>query len=216
MGFKRRPVQGGDVWRVPAYLPYLQPPLTRAAVAAAEASLRVRLPQSYLSLLEVQNGGYVRRVFPEAPPAAIWPRSRPMLHHPMMQASRRSGATVGTPGYVAPEQFKNESVGPAADQFSFCVSLYRALFEQRPFAAPTSSPRPRQWATNPSRPRRGLPLGAFSCSNAITKRPLRPFAPPRRSPWSIGCLPLPSRRPPGGSTLKGCSARTGVAGHARS
>jgi SMI1-KNR4 cell-wall len=62
------------VWRVPAYLPYLQPPLRADAVIAAEEQLDVTLPQSYLNLLRQQNGGYLHCTLPdsEVPHSMIW------------------------------------------------------------------------------------------------------------------------------------------------
>lgn len=53
------------IWRVPAYLPYLQPPLTDKAIAAAEKSIGYKLPAEYLNLLRKQNGGYIRLSLPE-------------------------------------------------------------------------------------------------------------------------------------------------------
>jgi hypothetical protein len=59
--------QPAVLWAVPAFLPYVQPPLTSAAVRAAERHLGVTLPATYLAMLETQNGGYLRATWPELP-----------------------------------------------------------------------------------------------------------------------------------------------------
>ena len=66
------PIAAERVWAVPAYLPSCQPPLDAAAVADAERRLGVRLPAAYLRLLEVQNGGYLRRRHPGWPAGMLW------------------------------------------------------------------------------------------------------------------------------------------------
>lgn len=41
------------IWRVPAYLPYLQPPLTEQALSRAEAEIGFKLPKEYIELLRI-------------------------------------------------------------------------------------------------------------------------------------------------------------------
>ncbi|MBL4684466.1 MAG: serine/threonine protein kinase, partial [Nannocystaceae bacterium] len=45
----------------------------------------------------------------------------------------RTGAVMGTPAYMAPEQFRGGPADARADQFSFCVALFEALSGFRPY-----------------------------------------------------------------------------------
>ncbi|HET6584161.1 MAG TPA: serine/threonine-protein kinase, partial [Nannocystaceae bacterium] len=46
-----------------------------------------------------------------------------------------TGAVIGTPAYMAPEQLRREPIDARADQYSFCVMLWEALAGARPFPA---------------------------------------------------------------------------------
>jgi tetratricopeptide (TPR) repeat protein/tRNA A-37 threonylcarbamoyl transferase component Bud32 len=89
-----------------------------------------------------------------------------------------TGASMGTPAYMAPEQHLRTTVDARSDQFSFCVALWEALVGERPYA--------------------GTSLGAIALNVASGKR--EPF--PRDSPVSTriraalerGLSTLPERR----------------------
>jgi hypothetical protein len=63
-----------------------------------------------------------------SPPAAGGALSTPLT---------RTGAFMGTPAYMAPEQMLAQPTDARTDQFAFCVALYEAVCGRRPFSADT-------------------------------------------------------------------------------
>jgi tetratricopeptide (TPR) repeat protein len=63
------------------------------------------------------------------------PSGSPASSPPSMTAA---GTWVGTPAYMAPEQHKGAGVDARADQFSFCVAVWRALYGAAPFPGDTA------------------------------------------------------------------------------
>jgi tetratricopeptide (TPR) repeat protein/predicted Ser/Thr protein kinase len=60
--------------------------------------------------------------------------SLPPVSAPLGTPMTETGAIIGTVGYMAPERAFEDRDDPRTDQFSFGVTLYRALYAQAPFA----------------------------------------------------------------------------------
>ena len=77
----------------------------------------------------VVDFGLVREVeHPEEEPNTPVP-SEPVLSMELTQA----GSVMGTPAYMAPEQFMRRATDARSDQYSFCVALFEALQGKLPF-----------------------------------------------------------------------------------
>jgi hypothetical protein len=61
-----------NIWQVPAYLPYVQPPLTDQVLRDAERLIGHRLPEAYIALIKQQNGGYIRHRLPDCVHSQIY------------------------------------------------------------------------------------------------------------------------------------------------
>ncbi len=68
--------------------------------------------------------------------------ARPIGQAPVTVSEGRPGSSGhtsvrGTPGFMAPEQFRGGALLPATDQFAFCVALFGALYGPGPFVGET-------------------------------------------------------------------------------
>ncbi|HTM20596.1 MAG TPA: serine/threonine-protein kinase, partial [Kofleriaceae bacterium] len=70
------------------------------------------------------------RAIDEAPAAALDESGSELA-----ETFTQSGAIVGTPAYMAPEQHQGRRADARSDQFAFCVALYEAVYGERPFKA---------------------------------------------------------------------------------
>ncbi|HYR54612.1 MAG TPA: serine/threonine-protein kinase [Myxococcaceae bacterium] len=73
-----------------------------------------------------------------------------------------TGAVLGTPAYMAPEQRASGEANPSTDQYSFCVALYEALYGERPVPdAGSRDPRAAAGSVATSASRKSSPVPAW-------------------------------------------------------
>jgi len=116
----------------------------------------------------------------------------------------QTGALLGTPAYMAPEQHAGEVVDARSDQFGFAVTAWEAVYGQRPFASDAySSLVAAVRAHDITPPPRGT--GVPAALDAVLRRALSPeradrytsmdavitaleasIRPRRRTPWIAG------------------------------
>ena len=65
------------------------------------------------------------------------PPGRPTRSDALNARFTFTGAVLGTPSFMSPEQHEGKEADARSDQFSFCVALYEALHGVRPFAGET-------------------------------------------------------------------------------
>ena len=62
----------------------------------------------------------------------------PVLANTLSSSLTATGTVLGTPRYMPPEQLTGPDIDARADQFSFCVALYEALYGTHPLPGATS------------------------------------------------------------------------------
>jgi len=111
----------------------------RMMPAAAVASIGQRVAGA---LDHVHQRGVIHRDVKPANIIVDWARDEVKLvdfgvAHWQDHARTRSGQTLGSPEYMAPEQLAGAEIGPAADLYALGVTLYELLTGTRPHSAPT-------------------------------------------------------------------------------
>lgn len=71
---------------------------------------------------------------------------------PLDASLTRTGSVLGTPAYMPLEQMKGEEADARSDQFSFCASLYEAVYGERPYEESSMSARMRAMLEGAVRP----------------------------------------------------------------
>jgi hypothetical protein len=91
--------------------------------------------------VRVSDFGLARPLDADGLPAATranMARANLELSRSPMSPLTRTGAIMGTPMFMAPEQHEGQPADERSDQFAFCVGLYQALYGDWPFPGKTA------------------------------------------------------------------------------
>ena len=139
--------------------------------------------------------------------APTWPESP--------RRTRRSGAVIGTAGYMSPEQARGQAVDFRSDQFSLGAILYELATGRQAFRR--ESPAQTLAAIIQDEPeplahaQPGLAGAAALDRSSAAWRRTRTSATPRRSTWRASCAACASASPRAGTLLAGRASRRGAA-----
>lgn len=110
-------------------------PMARALASAHESGIVHRDFKPENVLLDMQGTPRIADFGVAQLARAVSPEAR--LAAAIEGSATRTGAIVGTPAYMAPEQFRLEGESAASDQFAFFTTLFEALHGTRPYEGRT-------------------------------------------------------------------------------
>jgi tetratricopeptide (TPR) repeat protein len=138
-GTLRQWLEGGHGWRE-VLAKYIDAGAGLAAAHAAGIVHRDFKPDNVMldreGRVRVMDFGLSRARDP-ADDARTVPSPMPRDVGPMATPLTQTGALMGTPAYMAPEQHRSRPADERSDQFAFCVALFEGLCGVRPFPGTT-------------------------------------------------------------------------------